>query len=209
MTAVTTAPLQDHPIVPVIVVDEAAVAPELAAALMAGGIRCAEITLRTPAGLAAIRAISGLEGFAVGAGTVITPEQVDECADAGATFVVSPGLDPEIVDRARERGLLALPGIATASELQSAARLGLDAVKFFPADRLGGLQTITALAAPFPQMRFMPSGGVTAANVAEYLASPAVFAVGGSWMVPRAALAARDFDQIAALSAAATDAVAR
>lgn len=189
-------------IVPVVVIDSAAIAVDLVGALAAGGITTVEITLRTPAGLEAIRATSG-GGSTIGAGTVLTPQQVDECADAGARFIVSPGFDDDVVARAQERGLDVLPGIATATELQRALRAGLDTVKFFPADRLGGLPTISSLAGPFPHVGFMPSGGVTAANAAEYLAHPSVFAISGSWMVPRDAIAAGDFDTVARLSAEA------
>lgn len=189
-------------IVPVVVIDSAAIAADLVGALAAGGITTVEITLRTPAGLEAIRATSG-GGSTIGAGTVLTPQQVDECADAGARFIVSPGFDDDVVARAQERGLDVLPGIATATELQRALRAGLDTVKFFPADRLGGLPTISSLAGPFPHVGFMPSGGVTAANAAEYLAHPSVFAISGSWMVPRDAIAAGDFDTVARLSAEA------
>ncbi len=189
-------------IVPVVVIDSAAIAVDLVGALAAGGINTVEITLRTPAGLEAIRATSAL-GSTIGAGTVLTPQQVDECADAGARFIVSPGFDDDVVARAQERGLDVLPGIATATELQRALRAGLDTVKFFPADRLGGLPTISSFAGPFPYVGFMPSGGVTAANAAEYLAHPSVFAISGSWMVPRDAIAAGDFDTVARLSAEA------
>ncbi len=189
-------------IVPVVVIDSATIAADLVGALAAGGITTVEITLRTPAGIEAIRASSD-RGSRVGAGTVLTPQQVDECADAGARFIVSPGFDDEVVARAQERGLDVLPGIATATELQRALRAGLDVVKFFPADRLGGLPTISALAGPFPHVGFMPSGGVTAANAVEYLAHPSVVAISGSWMVPRDAIAAGDFEAITRLSAEA------
>ncbi|MET3805994.1 2-dehydro-3-deoxyphosphogluconate aldolase/(4S)-4-hydroxy-2-oxoglutarate aldolase [Nakamurella sp. UYEF19] len=195
--------LETARIVPVVVIDDAGMAADVADALVAGGIHCAEITLRTSAGLASMAAISGRDDFTLGAGTVLTPEQVDACADAGAEFIVSPGFDESVVRRAQERGIVALPGIATATELQWALRAGLDAVKFFPADRLGGLAGISALAAPFPAVRFLPSGGVGVGNVVDYLAHPSVFAVGGSWMVPRAAIADRDFALIARLSAEA------
>ncbi len=195
-------------LVPVVVIDDANHALALAEALSAGGIRCAEITLRTSAGIGAIAAMAELDGFTVGAGTVLSPEDVDACADAGAEFIVSPGLDASVVARSQQRGLLALPGIATATELQAAARLGLREVKFFPADRLGGLGTIIALSAPFPGMRFMPSGGVNVDNVGDYLAHPSILAVGGSWMVPRSMIAAGDFDAITHLAADAMALVA-
>ena len=197
--------LASNPIVPVIVIDDAARAPELVAALAAGGIHCAEITLRTDAGLPAIAAVAETVGFAVGAGTVISLDDLERSADAGARFIVSPGLDDEIVERALELGLVVLPGVATGSEVQRAVKLGLDVVKFFPADRLGGLGTIAALSAPFVGVGFVPSGGVNAANAAEYLAHPAVPAVSGSWMATRALIAAGDF---AGIERATRDAVA-
>lgn len=202
--------LDAHPVIPVVVLDAASAAPRVARALARGGIRCAEITLRTPAALDAIRAVTAEigsqvdPGFRVGAGTVLDVLQFDAAVDAGATFVVSPGLDQAIVERARERGIDVLPGVATASEVQHARRLGLRAVKFFPADRLGGLDTIKALAAPFTDIAFVPSGGVSAANMSEYLAHPAVPSVSGSWMVARDLLAAGDFDRIEELSSGAT-----
>lgn len=209
VTRVTTfADLDRIRIVPVIVLDHAAAGPDLAAALAAGGIGCAEITLRTDAGAGAIAAIAAAHpGFVVGAGTVLSTDDVDRVVDAGARFMVSPGLDLAVVQRALDRGLTALPGIATATELQRATRLGLDRVKFFPAEPSGGLPAITALSGPFPGVQFLPSGGVSAANAAAYLASPAVFAVSGSWMAPRELIAAGDWDGITRLSAAAVDAL--
>jgi 2-dehydro-3-deoxyphosphogluconate aldolase / (4S)-4-hydroxy-2-oxoglutarate aldolase len=194
-------------IVPVVVIDDAGSAPDVAAALAAGGIPCAEITLRTPQGLAAIEAIGSMPDFVAGAGTVLTVEQVDRCVDAGARFLVSPGFDEEIVARAQFHGVAMLPGVATATEIQRALRAGLDVLKFFPADRLGGLATIAALAGPFPQVRFVPSGGVRQSNAAEYLQNPAIFAVSGSWMVSRDAIAASDFAAIETLSRQAVSAV--
>ena len=197
--------LATNPIVPVIVLDDAARAPELVAALAAGGIHCAEITLRTGAGLPALAATAETVGFTVGAGTVLSLDDLERSADAGARFIVSPGLDDEIVERALELGLAVLPGVATGSEVQKAVKLGLDVVKFFPADRLGGLATIAALAAPFVGVGFVPSGGVSGANAGEYLAHPAVPAVSGSWMATRAMIAAGDF---AGIERATRDAVA-
>lgn len=199
--------LAGNPVVPVIVLDDAAHAPELVAALAAGGIRCAELTLRTPAGLHAIAAVAGTADFVVGAGTVITLDDLDRVIDAGAEFIVSPGFDDELVARALERGVPVLPGTATASEVQRAAKVGLDVVKFFPADRLGGLPTIAALSAPFVGMGFVPSGGVTLTNAVEYLGHPAVPAVSGSWMATRTLIAAGDFDEIERLSRALVAAI--
>ena len=138
----------------------------------------------------------------VGAGTVLRPDQVDVAHAAGARFVVSPGFAPDVVDRARELGMAVLPGISTATELQAAVRHGVTLVKFFPAAAAGGLPVIAALAAPFPDVRFVPTGGITAESAAHYLAHPAVPAVGGSWMVPPAALAAGDWERVRVLSAA-------
>lgn len=199
--------LQGNPIVPVVVIDDAARAPELVAALIAGGIRCAEITLRTPAGMDAIAAVAGTPGFAVGAGTVLTRDDLERSVDAGATFLVSPGFDDELVERAQQLQVAVLPGVATGTEVQRAVKAGLDTVKFFPADRLGGLPTIAALAAPFAGVGFVPSGGVSSANAAEYLAHPAVPAISGSWMVGRDLIRAGDFDAIQRLSLEATEAL--
>lgn len=198
----TVSVLTPSPVIPVVVIDDASAAPALAAALLRGGIRSAEITLRTPAGLEAIRAIAGDSdpAFTVGAGTVLDLDQFDAAVAAGAGFVVCPGLDPAIVERAHDRGIQVLPGVATATEVQHARRLGVRTVKFFPADRLGGLATISALAAPFSDMAFVPSGGVSAANMAEYLSHASVPAVSGSWMVTRKLLIGREFDRIEALS---------
>ena len=183
-------------VLPVAVLDDPKTAEPLADALVAGGLPCLEIALRTPGAEAAIRAIASRADILVGAGTVVTPEHVDRAADAGARFVVSPGFSLGVVRRAEELGLLAIPGVSTASDVQSAVQAGLHAVKLFPADVLGGLRILNALAAPFPDIRFMPSGGVNASNAADYLAHPAVFAVSGSWMIPRAQVSEGEFDQV-------------
>lgn len=201
------AALGANPIVPVVVIDDAAHAPELADALASGGIRCAEITLRTPAGLDAIRATGGRPDFVVGAGTVLTTDQVDAAADAGARFLVSPGLDDAVISRAAERGIPIVPGVATATEIQRALSRGIRHLKLFPAGLVGGLAAVRAFAGPFPDVRFLPSGGISVDNAREYLASPSVFAVSGSWMVPTAAVAAGDFAEVGRLSAAAMAAI--
>jgi 2-dehydro-3-deoxyphosphogluconate aldolase/(4S)-4-hydroxy-2-oxoglutarate aldolase len=190
-------------IIPVVVIDDPGRAPELAAALTAGGIPCAEITLRTPAGLKAIDAVGDTPGFLNGAGTVLTVEQVDRCVEAGARFLVTPGFDEELVARAQFHDVAMLPGIATATEIQRALKVGIHVVKFFPADRLGGLDTIRALAAPFNGVGFVPSGGVTMSNAVDYLRHPSVFGVSGSWMTPRDAIAEGDFAAIEQLSRSA------
>ena len=198
--------LTQNPVIPVIVIDDAGHAGDLVAALAAGGIHCAEITLRTPAGLTAIAAVSGGD-FAVGAGTVLNIDELKACVDAGATFVVSPGFDEAIVEHALAQGIGVLPGVATATEVQRAAKAGLDTVKFFPADRLGGLGTIAALAAPFVGMGFVPSGGVDVLNALDYLRHDAVPAVSGSWMASRALIRAGDFSAIEAASRTISDSV--
>jgi 2-dehydro-3-deoxyphosphogluconate aldolase / (4S)-4-hydroxy-2-oxoglutarate aldolase len=193
------------PIVPVVVLDDPEQALPLGEALLAGGIDVVEITLRTAAGLEAIRRLATLPGMHVGAGSVLVPHQVEQVVQAGARFVVSPGLSVEVVQRSRALGVPSLPGVATASDLMAASALGLDEVKFFPAGLLGGPAAIRALAAPFTGMSFMPSGGVNADNMGDYLALPTVPAVGGSWMVDPALLRAGRWDEVTARSSAAVE----
>jgi 2-dehydro-3-deoxyphosphogluconate aldolase/(4S)-4-hydroxy-2-oxoglutarate aldolase len=185
-----------QPIIPVIVIDDATAAEELVSALSAGGILIAEVTLRTDAALLALRRIADTESIIVGAGTVLTESDVDRVVDAGARFIVSPGFDQRVLERARERGIAALPGVATATEVQRALSTGVTHVKFFPAHRLGGLETIDALAAPFPDVKFIPSGGVDDTNAVRYLSHPSVPAVSGSWMCSRQLISDRSFDEI-------------
>ncbi len=190
-------------LVPVVVLDDAAHADDLAGALVEGGLPVAEVTFRTAAAAASIATMAGRGDLLVGAGTVLTPEQVDQAVDAGATYVVSPGLSRAVVERCTQRGVLALPGAVTATEIQAALELGVTTVKFFPAGTSGGVPAIKALAAPFGGVQFVPTGGVSTANVREYLSIPAVVAVGGSWMVPRDLVRAGDFEGVRALSAEA------
>lgn len=190
-------------IVPVVTLTHADQAWPLADALIAGGIRAIEVTLRTAAGLGALEELGDRGDLMVGAGTVLTVEQASQACAAGARFAVSPGLDAAIVSRLREHGALPLPGVATATEVQQAHRLGLRAVKLFPAELLGGLDLVRALHGPFPDMRFLPSGGVTAANAGSYAGHPAILAVSGSWMVPNDAILAGDWGRIADLAAEA------
>jgi len=191
------------PVVPVVVLDDPAQARPLGEALLAGGIDVVEITLRTPAGLAGIRELSSLPGLVVGAGSVLVPEHVDQVADAGARFVVSPGVSPAVLARSAERGLPALPGVATATDLMAVAGMGLTEVKFFPANLLGGPAAIRALAAPFGGFSFLPSGGVNPTTMAEYLALPEVPAVSGTWMVDRALLREQRWNEVTERSAEA------
>ena len=196
-------------LVPVVVLDDAADADGLAAALVAGGLPVAEVTFRTAAAPDAIAAMAARGDILVGAGTVLTAEQVNQAVAAGARFVVSPGLSRAVVERCAELGVLALPGAVTATEVQAALELGLSTVKFFPAGTSGGPAAIKALAAPFSDVQFVPTGGVGPANLADYLAIPAVAAVGGSWMVPRERVKAGDFASIQQLTADAVAAAHR
>lgn len=186
-------------LVPVVVLDDAAAADPLAAALVAGGLSVAEVTFRTAAAEDSIRAIAARGDVLVGAGTVVTTDQVDRAVAAGARYVVSPGLSRAVVERCREHDILALPGAVTASEVLAALELGLTTVKFFPAGTSGGAKAIAALAAPYGNVRFVPTGGVGPENLHEYLALPSVAAVGGSWMVPRALVGEGRFDVVADL----------
>jgi 2-dehydro-3-deoxyphosphogluconate aldolase/(4S)-4-hydroxy-2-oxoglutarate aldolase len=181
-----------HAVLPVIVADDPDCAVSLGEALVAGGLPLAEVTLRTPAALEVIRVLAQRTDIVVGAGTVLTADQVDAAVDAGATFVVSPGLSRAVVARCFDRGVLAIPGAVTATEVQAALELGLDTVKFFPAESAGGIAAISALAAPFVGMSFVPTGGVNPSNLESYLALPSVIAVGGSWMVPRDLMRSHD-----------------
>lgn len=188
------------PVVPVVVLDSAHDVHALADALCDGGLPCAEVTLRTPGALEVLRAFARRPGMVVGAGSVTTPAQVDAVVAAGARFVVSPGLSERVLDRCRLRDVPALPGVATATEVMRALDAGADVVKVFPAGRLGGPAGVRDLVAPFPGLRLVPTGGVRAADLADYLAIDAVAAVGGSWMVAAALVRAGRFDDIVRLT---------
>ena len=190
------ATLRRHRLLPVLVLDDAAVAATLAEVLVEAGLPLAEVTLRTPDALAALERMARVPGLVAGAGSVTSVDHVDAVAEAGGRFVVSPGLSLPVVERSAELGLACLPGVATPSELMAAQAAGLNAVKFFPAHVLGGPAAIQALSAPFPGMSFVPTGGVDQHTVSSYLAIRAVLAVGGSWMVPRDLLAAGDLGTV-------------
>ncbi len=192
-----------HRIVPVVVLDDATDAGPLAEALVAGGLPVAEVTFRTPAAAEAIAIMAARGDVLVGAGTVLTTEQVDRAVDAGAGYIVSPGTSRAVVERALERGVAVLPGAVTPTEIQALLELGLDTVKFFPANVYGGAAAIKSLAAPFGQVRFVPTGGISLGNLHEYLSVPAVAAVGGSWMVPAATIRSGDFESVRRLTAEA------
>ena len=187
-------------IVPVIKIDDVEKAVPLAKALIAGGIPCAEITFRTAEGEEAIRRIAAEKlDILLGAGTVLTTEQVDRAIDAGATFIVSPGFNPTVVDYCVKKGILITPGCSTPSDMERAMEAGLEVVKFFPAEQAGGLPFIKAVAAPYTKLKFMPTGGVSTSNLNEYLAFDKIVACGGSWMVKPELLNAGKFDEIAQL----------
>ena len=183
-------------VIPVLTIHEASVAPDVGAALKAGGLPCAEVTLRTPAGLQAIRAMASDPDMLVGAGTVLVAGQVEEAVAAGARFIVSPGFDRDVVEACRRAGVPIIPGVATATEIQAALRVGITVVKLFPAEAIGGVRILEALGAPFPGLRFIPTGGITPESATSYLEQPAVLAVGGSWIAPSSLVHAGRFDEI-------------
>jgi 2-dehydro-3-deoxyphosphogluconate aldolase / (4S)-4-hydroxy-2-oxoglutarate aldolase len=183
--------------------DDPKALPPLVSALSSGGVRAMEVTLRSPHALAVLAAAARCGGLLVGAGTVVDVTQVDAAVEAGAGFLVCPGLSVPVLRRARELGVAVLPGVATASEVMLAMAEGLDAVKLFPAAQLGGPAMIRALAGPFPGIGFVPTGGVDAGSAPTYLGDPAVLAVGGSWLAPASAIRAADWDGVAQRAAEA------
>lgn len=193
-------------VIPVVTIDRPEDAVPLARALVAGGVRLLEITLRTPHGLAGAEAIiREVPDAVVGIGTVLTPSDLRRAEEIGARFALSPGATPALLDAAAAAGIPFMPGVATASELMEAMARGFGTAKFFPATAAGGLAYLKALAGPFPQARFCPTGGITEQNVAEWLAQPNVVAVGGSWLTPAADVAAGRWDAITARAAHAQE----
>ncbi|HIX77320.1 MAG TPA: bifunctional 4-hydroxy-2-oxoglutarate aldolase/2-dehydro-3-deoxy-phosphogluconate aldolase [Candidatus Fusicatenibacter merdavium] len=189
--------IQKIGIVPVVVLDKPEDAEPLAKALCEGGLPCAEVTFRTAAAEESIRIMTEkFPKMLVGAGTVLTIEQVDRAVNAGAKFIVSPGLNPEVVKYCVEKNIPVTPGTCNPSDIETALSLGLDVVKFFPAEAAGGLAMIKAMAAPYVNMKFMPTGGINAKNINEYLAFDKIIACGGSWMVNKAMVNAGEFDKI-------------
>ncbi|MFK4020216.1 bifunctional 4-hydroxy-2-oxoglutarate aldolase/2-dehydro-3-deoxy-phosphogluconate aldolase [Streptomyces albogriseolus] len=189
------------PVVPVVVVEDAADAVPLARALVAGGLPAIEVTLRTPAAPDAIRAIAAeVPGAVVGAGTLLTPDQVTDAVAAGARFLVSPGCTDTLLAAMRAADVPFLPGVSTASEAMTLLERGVREMKFFPARAAGGTAYLKSLAGPLPQVRFCPTGGIGPDTAPEYLALPNVGCVGGSWMLPKDAVAARDWDRVERLA---------
>ncbi|MFG3287031.1 bifunctional 4-hydroxy-2-oxoglutarate aldolase/2-dehydro-3-deoxy-phosphogluconate aldolase [Streptomyces sp. NPDC048111] len=189
------------PVVPVVVIDDAADAVPLARALVAGGLPAIEVTLRTPAALDAIRAIAAqVPDAVVGAGTVLTPDAVADAVGAGARFLVSPGWTPALLDAMKGSGVPFLPGVSTTSEVVALLEQGVREMKFFPAQAAGGTAYLKSLAGPLPRARFCPTGGISLASAPSYLALPNVGCVGGTWMLPADALTARDWSRVESLA---------
>ena len=200
--------IQSLGVVPVVVLKEAENAVPLSDALCKAGVPCAEVTFRTEAAKESIRLMKQAHpDMLVGAGTVLTKEQVDEATEVGAAFIVSPGFDPEIVDYCIEKKIPVFPGCLTASEVAQAVKRGLKVVKFFPAEDFGGVKTIKALSAPYSQLKFMPTGGINAENIGEYLKCSSILACGGSWMVKGNLIKEKNFEKIEALTREAADLV--
>lgn len=199
----------DYAVVPVVVLNDAEDAAPLAEALVKGGLPCAEVTFRTEAAEESIRIMSEkYPEMLVGAGTVLTVEQVDHAVAAGAKFIVSPGFDPEIVDYCMEKNIPVFPGCVTPSEVAAAVKRGLKVVKFFPAEQSGGLAMIKAMAAPYTTVKFMPTGGISAKNLKEYLGFSKILCCGGSWMVKGDMIKNKEFDKITEMTKEATELVA-
>jgi 2-dehydro-3-deoxyphosphogluconate aldolase / (4S)-4-hydroxy-2-oxoglutarate aldolase len=189
------------PVIPVVTVKDVADGVAQARALVAGGLPAVEVTLRTPQALDAIRAIRDeVEGAFVGAGTILTPDQLKQACDAGARFLVSPGATPRLAEAAAEAPVPFLPGASTASEAMALMELGFRAMKLFPAEAVGGAKLLASIAAPLPELRFCPTGGIDLAKAPSYLALPNVVCVGGSWMLPKSALSTGDYAEVERLA---------
>lgn len=193
--------LEASPVVPLVQADDPAIAVKTSQALAAGGLSVIEVVFRTDNALACLKAVADeLPDVIAGAGTVLSAKQAQAAIDSGAKFIVSPGLDDGVVGVAKDAGVPVYPGIVTPGELQHAFNLGLDVVKFFPASIAGGVPALKALSSVFRTMRFMPTGGVSPGNLADFLAVPAVLACGGSWLTPADAIASGNFDKITDLA---------
>lgn len=200
--------LSGYGVVPVVVLNKVEDAKPLAKALYEGGLKCAEVTFRTDAAEESIRIMTQeYPDMLVGAGTVLTTEQVDRAVNAGAKFIVSPGFDPEVVDYCISKGIVVVPGCITPSEVAQGVKRGLEVLKFFPAEQAGGVAMIKAMAAPYTGVKFMPTGGISAKNLADYLSFKKIVAVGGSWMVKADLIDAGDFAKITELTREAVELV--
>ncbi len=188
--------LKNLKIIPVVTITSLAEAAPLADALIEGGLPCAEITLRTDTGLAAIKSLSKNNSILIGAGTVLTKDQASKAQDAGAQFVVSPGINPKVVQHCLDQKIPIIPGISNPTDIEMALELGLTNLKFFPAEAYGGVKTLKALGGPYPMVDFMPTGGITADNINDYLKLNSVIACGGSWMVKTDWLKNGQYDKV-------------
>ena len=196
----------DYAVVPVVVLNDAEDAAPLADALVKGGLPCAEVTFRTEAAEESIRIMNKkYPDMLVGAGTVLTTEQVDRAVAAGAKFIVSPGFDPEIVDYCMEKNIPVFPGCVSPSEVAQAVKRGLKVVKFFPAEQAGGLAMLKAMAAPYTMLKFMPTGGINTKNLKEYLGFSKILCCGGSWMVKGDMIKNKEFDKITEMTKEAVE----
>lgn len=196
-------------VIPVVAINNVEDAGPLADALIEGGLPCAEITFRTDAAAAAIKEMAKRENMLVGAGTVLKIDQVKEAVDNGATFMVSPGFNPKVVQYCVENNISITPGISNPTDIEMALEFGLEVVKFFPAEAFGGLKTLKAISAPYGMMRFIPTGGISPANLLDYLAFPKIVACGGSWMVKGDMIDGKRFDEITALTKEAVELAAK
>lgn len=193
--------MRASPVIPVLVLDDARHAGPLAQALSRGGLKVLEVTLRTPSALDAIRRMNEeAPGAIVGAGTVLNPDDLKRAVDAGAKFIVSPGLTPRLARAAQDANVPLLAGVATCGEIMGGLDLGLDHFKFFPAENVGGAAALKSISGPMPQVRFCPTGGITPQNAPSYLSLPNVLCVGGSWVAPKAAVEAGDWARIETLA---------
>ena len=187
-------------LVPVIAIEEAAEAIPLGRTLLENGLPIAEITFRTKAAAAAIRQLAKLSGLMLGAGTVLSTDQVREACDAGAQFMVTPGLNPKVVDYCVKKSIPIVPGVCTPTEIEAALEYGLDVLKFFPAQSMGGIKSLKAFSGPYSKVKFIPTGGIDTTNVCDYLNLPNVLACGGSWMVSKELISSRNYTEIARLT---------
>ncbi len=192
--------LESLKIIPVVAIKQAEESVPLADALIAGGLPVAEVTLRTAAGLDAIAQLAKVDNFLIGAGTVHSVDDAKQVADAGAKFVVTPGFNPKTVQWCLDNDMPIFPGCSSPTDLEMALEFGLQVVKFFPAERIGGIPMLKALQGPYGNIRFIPTGGINTDNIAEYLALPSVVACGGSWMVKADMIEAGEFDQITSIT---------
>ena len=187
-------------LIPVVVIEDAADATPLGQALLDGSLPCVEVTFRTAAAPRALAALDELGGLLVGAGTVLTVDQIKQAVDSGAKFIVTPGFNPQVVGYCVDNGIPITPGVCTPTQIEAALGFGLNVVKFFPAEAFGGLKTLKAISGPYPMMKFIPTGGISASNLVEYLAFEKVLACGGSWIVRKDLIAAKNFAEITRLT---------